>query len=108
MRVLVVDDSSEERSALESLLPAWGHQVLTAADGDEALNVVMTERPQVMLTDLQMPKVDGFELMNRVRSEYGILPTIVMTGFGNVDIAVETVHKYGAFWFLEKPINAES
>ena len=46
--------------------------------------------------------------MSRVRSDYGSLPTIVLTGFGNVDVAVETVHKFGAFWFLEKPVSSES
>jgi len=108
MRVLVVDDDSEQRSVLQALLTSWGHHVLTAPDGEEALNAVMSERPQVMVTDLHMPKVDGFELMSRVRSDYGSLPTIVLTGFGNVDVAVETVHKFGAFWFLEKPVSSES
>ena len=103
MRVLIVDDENEQRSVLKSLVSSWGSQVLTATDGEEALQLVHSERPHVMLTDLQMPKMDGFELMSRVRSEYGHLPTIVMTGFGNVDIAIETVHKYGAFWFLESP-----
>lgn len=108
MRVLVADDDADQRDLLKALLVSWGHQVITAPDGNEALRLVSEERPHVMITDLQMPKIDGFELMSRVRSEIGPLPTIVLTGFGNVDIAVETVHKHGAFWFLEKPVNSES
>ncbi len=108
VRVLVVDDDYDQLQVMQSLLCSWGHEVKTALDGEEALHLMVAERPQVMIADLQMPKVDGFELMGRVRLEYGFLPTIVLTGFGSVDIAVETVHKYGAFWFLEKPVNAES
>ena len=108
MRVLVADDDADQRELLKALIASWGHKVITAPDGQEALRLVSEEQPHVLITDLQMPKIDGFELMDRVRAELGAIPTIVLTGFGNVDIAVETVHKHGAFWFLEKPVNSES
>ncbi len=108
MRVLVVDDEEEQRDLLESLLRKWGHTVTTASDGSEGLALVPEARPQVMITDLHMPKIDGFQLMEKLRAEQALPPTIVLTAFGNVEIAVETVHKYGAFWFLEKPVNSDS
>ena len=52
-----------------------------------------------------MPGVNGFEMMQRLRSEGSLPPTIVLTAFGSVETAVETVHNYGGFWFLEKPID---
>ena len=108
MRVLVVDDDAGQLGLLKALLEGWGHHVAMAADGEAGLAQAETFRPQVMITDLHMPKVDGFQLMQRLRSEQALPPTIVLTGFGSVEVAVETVHKFGAFWFLEKPVKAES
>ena len=108
MRVLVVDDDPAEREVLRSLVEAWGHEVESAADGEEAAELVATTRPQVMITDLHMPKLDGFELMDRLRGEGTMPMTVVLTAFGSVETAIETVHRHGAFWFLEKPVNAES
>jgi DNA-binding NtrC family response regulator len=108
MRVLVVDDDADQREFLESLLTSWGHTVNTASDGTAALEAAPAFNPAVMITDIQMPKMDGFELMGRLRSDHQLPPTIVLTGFGSVEVAVETVHKFGAFWFLEKPVNAAS
>jgi DNA-binding NtrC family response regulator len=108
MRVLVVEDDPSQRELLGALLKSSGHHVTTAGDGEEALALIPTARPQVMITDLQMPKMDGIELMDRLGADHALPPTIVLTGFGSVELAVETVHKHGAFWFLEKPIDAES
>src|ERR1700677_3596757 len=105
MRVLVVDDDPEQRELLRSVLKSWGHAVSSASNGVEALDLVHSDRPAVMLTDLHMPEMDGFELMEKLKSDGALPPTIVLTGFGTVSAAVETVHKYGGFWFLEKPVD---
>ena len=70
MRVLVVDDDSDQREMLRALISAWGHTVRVAADGEAALELVATTLPEVMVTDLQMPRMDGFELMERLRAEH--------------------------------------
>jgi DNA-binding NtrC family response regulator len=108
MRVLVVDDDTEQRELLHSVLESWGHACFTASNGLEAIELVHSARPDVILTDIQMPAMDGFELMKQLKAEGSLPPTIVLTGFGSVSAAVETVHRYGGFWFLEKPVDAKA
>ena len=107
LRVLIVEDDPEQRELLKTLIAAWGHSVEGASTGEEALERVPAVRPHVMITDLHMPGVDGFALMERLRSDGALPPTIVLTAYGSVETAIETVHKYGGFWFLEKPVNPE-
>ncbi len=105
MRVLIVDDDPEQRELLETLITAWGHSAKGAATGEEALELVPVVRPEVMITDLRMPGMGGFAMMEQLRAEQSLPPTIVLTAFGSVETAVETVHKHGGFWFLEKPVS---
>ncbi|MEO8098724.1 MAG: sigma-54 dependent transcriptional regulator [Acidobacteriota bacterium] len=108
MRVLIADDDSDQRKLLGNLISSWGHVVQAASDGEEALAVIPTFAPNVIVTDLMMPQVDGLELMRRLRAEGSLPPTILLTAFGSLDLAVETVHKHGGFWFLEKPVDPGS
>ena len=108
MRVLVVDDDPDQTAVLSKVILGWGHQVETALDGEEALRLLPSFAPNVIVTDLKMPRVDGFQLMRQLRDEGALPPTIVLTAFGSVDLAVETVHDYGGFWFLEKPVDVGS
>jgi CheY-like chemotaxis protein len=58
-----------------------------------------------IVTDLMMPGMDGMELLRHLRQEYPVGPSaIVVTAYGNIETAISTVHEYGAFWFIEKPI----
>ena len=104
IKVLIVDDEASQRSGLAAMVSAWGMTPETAADGDEAL-VKLAEFPaDVILTDLNMPGLDGFGFLQRLRDMGDMPPTIVLTAFGNIETAVKTVHELGAYWFLEKPI----
>jgi DNA-binding NtrC family response regulator len=76
----------------------------TAADGNEALRKLADFPADVILTDLNMPGLDGFGLLRRLRDSGDMPPAIVLTAFGNIETAVKTVHELGAYWFLEKPI----
>ena len=107
-RVLIVDDEADQRSGLASLVTSLGHEVRTAGDGAEALDTLQEFRAHVMITDLNMPRMDGFELLRRLSLEGGAPTTIVLTAFGTVENAIKTVHDLGAFWFLEKPITREA
>ncbi|MCB1022573.1 MAG: sigma-54-dependent Fis family transcriptional regulator [Bryobacterales bacterium] len=107
-RVLIVDDEADQRNGLASLVTSLGHEVKTAGDGREALDVLEEFRAHVMITDLNMPNMDGFELLRRLSLEGSAPTTIVLTAFGTVENAIKTVHDLGAFWFLEKPITRDA
>ncbi|MGE5489188.1 MAG: sigma-54-dependent transcriptional regulator [bacterium] len=103
-RVLIVDDEDSQRTGLASMISSWGFIAETAADGQEALDKLNSTHVHVMVTDLMMPRMDGFELLRRLSAQGGGPPAIVVTAFGNIETAIATMHDLGAFWFLEKPI----
>jgi DNA-binding NtrC family response regulator len=78
----------------------------TAEDGNDALAKLSTFQADVIITDLNMPGLDGFGFLQRLREAGEMPPTIVLTAFGNIETAVRTVHELGAYWFLEKPLQA--
>ena len=80
-RVLVVEDSPDIRALIRMLLQPAGHEVLTAAGGAEALELLRRERPSAVLLDLMMPPPDGFEVLYRIRQDPLLrdLPVIVVT-----------------------------
>src|SRR4051794_270466 len=86
------------------MIAAWGFVVEKAGDGQEALEKLSTFPANVIVTDLMMPRMDGFELMKRLRADGNMPPSIVLTAFGNIETAIQTTHDLGAYWFLEKPI----
>jgi DNA-binding NtrC family response regulator len=90
------------------MVAAWGMTSATAADGNEALAILNDSPADVILTDLNMPGLDGFGFLQRLREMGDMPPTIVLTAFGNIETAVRTVHELGAFWFLEKPIQPKT
>ncbi|MDQ2843733.1 MAG: sigma-54 dependent transcriptional regulator [Acidobacteriota bacterium] len=102
--MLIVDDEESQRAPLAAMISAWGFNVETAADGQEALERLGAYTANVIVTDLMMPRMDGFELMKRLGSNGNMPPAIVLTAFGNIETAIQTIHDLGAFWFLEKPI----
>ncbi len=103
-RVLIVDDEDSQRLGLASMISSWGFIAETAADGQEALDKLSSYPAHVMVTDLMMPRMDGFELLRRLGAQGNGPPAIVVTAFGNIETAIATMHDLGAFWFLEKPI----
>lgn len=103
-RVLIADDEDNQRAGLAKMIQSWGYAVETASDGQEALDKLTQVPVHVLVTDLMMPRMDGFELLKRLKSQGDPPPSIVLTAFGNIETAVQTVHDLGAFWFFEKPI----
>jgi DNA-binding NtrC family response regulator len=103
-KILIVDDEEGQRRALSSLVTSWGFSAETAQDGQEALDRISSWAPQVIVTDLMMPRMDGFELLRHLNREGFKTPAIVLTAFGNIETAIATLHDLKAFWFLEKPV----
>ena len=105
-RILIVDDEVNARTALGELLREDGYQVETAADGFKALPKLDDFNPDLVLTDLKMPGMDGIDLMRKAREQDPERLVIVMTAFGAVDTAVSAMRE-GAADYLTKPINVE-
>jgi two-component system response regulator HydG len=103
-RVLVVDDEPSARSGLEMLLKQEGYDVDTAEDGIAALEIVADRAPDVVVTDLKMPRMDGIELLRKVREQNKQLPVIVVTAFGDISTAVSAMRE-GAADYLIKPVD---
>lgn len=104
-RVLIVEDDFSERGGLADLLVAWGYETETAADGEDALGKLPAFDPQIVISDLRMPRMTGMELLKRVREEWPGIAFMILTGQATVEEAVEAT-KLGALNFVEKPIDA--
>lgn len=103
-RVLVVDDDATQRDVLAEMVASLGFEAVTASDGQEALKLHAERAADLILTDLIMPRMDGFELLRNLEEHGDRTPRIVLTGFGSIDKAISVVHDLKAFWFLEKPV----
>jgi two-component system response regulator HydG len=106
-KILVVDDEASARSGLGKLLEQEGYSVVQAADGREALDAVAEEAPELIITDLKMPNMDGMQLLAKIRESYDAIPVIVATAFGEVSSAV-TAMRAGAADYLTKPIDFDA
>ena len=102
-RVLVVDDEPSFRALLRDILEEAGHGVTEARDGAEALAFLEKGAFDLVLTDRQMPKVDGLELVRRVRVRRSPPPVVVLTAHGSIPEAVEAV-RLGAADYITKPL----
>src|SRR5579871_1655329 len=103
-RILIVDDDERQRAALVSILSEGGFETQVAADGLEALERLTAFQADVIVADLVMPRMDGFELLRYLKERGDLTPAIALTGFGSMDKALSAVHDLKAFWFLEKPV----
>ncbi len=104
--VLVVDDKEMMRDSVGSTLQRAGFVVVTASDGEAAMEAVARRRPDAVVTDLKMPGVGGLELLERLRGIDEDLPVVLMTAFGTVDTAVQAI-KLGAFDYITKPFEGD-
>lgn len=106
-RILVVDDEQSARSGLERLLKQEGYSVETAPDGPSALKAAVDQAPDLVITDLKMPGMDGLELITKLHDAYPDLPVIVATAFGDVSSAVSAM-RAGAEDYVTKPIDIDA
>jgi len=103
-RILVAEDDVETHEDWRETLMTWGYAVDVAEDGVQALELISVKHPHIVLADLKMPRKDGLELLREIR-EMGIyLPTIIISGQGEVPEAVEAI-KLGAVDYLRKPVD---
>jgi DNA-binding response OmpR family regulator len=107
VRILVVDDERNIRNNLGMVLEAEGYKVDTASNGDDALLRVKDGRYDIAFIDIQMPKMDGLEVLRLLRGLRPKMPVVMLTAYGTVGRAVEAM-KLGAVDFLEKPFDPKT
>ena len=105
-RILIVDDEPDMAENCQRILSRAGHRCLTVTDPREALKLLESEHPDLLLTDLKMPGVDGMELLRGARQVDPQMPVIIRTAFATIESAVLAV-KAGAFDYLAKPFSAD-
>jgi CheY-like chemotaxis protein len=107
--VLIVDDIPDILKLLDATLKFKGYRVVTARNGEEALEVIQKERPALVIADILMPKMDGFSLLHRIRLDPDIrdLPVIFLSATYVAEEDKEFAHAIGVTRFVEKPVDWE-
>ena len=106
-RILVVDDESYVRDLLKRVLTRRGHDVYVADDGEAALELMGEHRYDLVLTDVVMPGIDGFDLLRRVKATYPAVTVIVLTGYARKQ-SISDFLLYGADEYLSKPFQVQA
>jgi two-component system nitrogen regulation response regulator NtrX len=104
--ILIVDDEPSILQTLGGLLADEGFQVTTAANGYEALKIIDTESPDLVLLDIWMPGIDGIETLKEIKKENPTIQVIIITGHGTIETAVNAT-KLGAYDLIEKPLSID-
>src|SRR5688500_15834110 len=105
-RVLIVEDEPSTRAGLTELVRTWGFTADAAGDGEEALQKITSFRPSIIISDLEMPRMDGLGLLRALKDDGGDFTIVILTAQGTVETAVEAI-KEGAYDYLTKPIEPQ-
>ena len=104
--ILVVENEDNMRRVLTALLRRNGYKTLEAGDGEAALELLSNERVDAVLSDLRMPRMNGLELVQHMRTRFRPIPVVLLTAYGTIGSAVEAL-KQGAFDYLTKPFDPD-
>ena len=104
--VLVVDDEEGIRETLSGIFEDEGCSVVTANSGEEALDLLKEQNPDLILLDIWLPGIDGIQTLEEIKALRPDLPVIMISGHGNIELAVKAT-RLGAYDFLEKPLSLE-
>ena len=102
-RILIVEDEDNARKGYEALLRKWNCEVLGVGSGEEALAKFPEFIPQVILADVELPGMNGLDLLRHLGDEIQRIPVIIITGRGSDERVVQAIEA-GAFWYIEKPL----
>ena|ERR1039457_946165 len=106
-KILVIDDDDKSREFLNAFLLYKGYQVVQSGDVAEALAIIDKNEIDLVITDLMMPKLNGLELVKRLKAKHPEIVTIVMSAFSNYEMTANLL-KAGAFFCLDKPLDRKS
>jgi len=104
--ILIVDDESKLLLSLKGMIEPWGYEVLTAFSGPDALNILDAHEVDLVLSDQNMPGMDGLALLHCIKDQFDDVPFVMLTGHGSIDKAVIAMRQ-GAVDYLTKPCQAE-
>ncbi len=104
--ILIVDDEEGIRESLSGIFEDEGYEALTAASGEEALEIIKEQMPDILILDVWLPGMDGIETLSKIKEINHYMPVIIISGHGNVEVAVKAI-QFGAYDFLEKPLSLE-
>ena len=102
-KILVIDDEKPTLAMFRLFLAAYGYEVLTAENGFEGIEIFKVEKPPMVITDIKMPGMDGFEVLKRIKQLDQRAEVIVITGHGDMDLAIQALNN-NATDFINKPI----
>ncbi|HCX73942.1 MAG TPA: response regulator [Candidatus Cloacimonas sp.] len=105
-KILVVDDEQNIREIIKDLLTDKDYQVTTAVDGQDALDKMQYEQFDLFILDVYMPRMDGMQLMKKIKEKYPLAVVIITTGYSSIDGAINAI-RGGAFHYITKPIIGE-
>ena len=104
--ILIVDDEPSILQSLSGLLSDEGFEVATASNGYEALKIIDSGSPDLVLLDIWMPGIDGIETLKAIKKDNPLIQVVIITGHGTIESAVKAT-KLGAFDFIEKPLSID-
>ena len=107
MKIAIIDDEQDMRQSISQWLALSGFETETFASAGDALKGMSADYPGIIVTDIKMPGMDGMQFLRKVKGIDSNLPVIMITGHGDVPMAVEAM-RIGAFDFLEKPFNPDT
>src|SRR5271154_4625000 len=102
-RVLIVEDEDNARKGYEQLLQRWGYEVLGVASAEDALAKFSNFQPDTLIADVELPGMNGLDLLKQLGDELHDVPAVIITGKGSEERAVAAIES-GAFWYIEKPL----
>jgi DNA-binding NtrC family response regulator len=105
-RILVVDDEENSRNVLSQYIIGWGHNVITAKSGEEALDTMAESSFDIVITDLRMTGISGIDLLREIKKNNPDTGALIITAFGEMDSYIEAMN-LGAFDYLIKPIKLD-
>src|SRR4030067_1304094 len=104
--VLIVDDEGSIRESLSEIFKDEGYYVLTSSSGEEAIETVKEQSPDLIFLDIWLSGIDGIQTLEEIKGLKPDLPIIMISGHGNIEVAVKAT-RIGAYDFLEKPLSLE-
>jgi len=102
--IIIIEDDRITQAIVEKALNNWGHSTTVCANGKDGLAKIMSINPDVVITDFQMPGLNGIEVIEQVKNKYPNLPIVLMTAFDEMQLTIKAMQA-GAFDYIEKPIN---